>query len=1151
MTAINMILLLYVLHLLFINYTTQRDLRGYAEGRFIRETERLAESVEYFMAQSRRDIDLLATDDELLAYFKNKALGMSLQYGLRATLYQLKDHCADLLTRQSSLGTPLFSSILVAETNGLVLIENDQVRGNGGEGPLPFIDESGAKVRYLDQPGAKGFYVLEPVRWQERVVGVVVATLSLDEFIRQLEGSLEDHGYKWCGLYEGPDLVYGVNGTHEPPRITHANDKEGASSVLISNGKVFCRVPVKSTPYALGFALSARQVFGPAKPLQQLFGLGAAVALVLFGLLGILRHIERKRIEKVLREERQRLANVIEGTNVGTWVWNVQTGKTVFNDRWAEMAGYTLAELEPVSIATWEKLAHPDDLKKSEAALQDHFSGRQPNYDCELRMKRRDGHWVWVHDRGRVVTWTDAGKPLLMYGTHSDITQRKFTEARLHESEQNFRTFFNTVDDLFFVSTPEGRILFSNRAVCEKLGYEEEELQGMHLLDVHPPACRQEAERIFGAMLRGEEHMCPIPLQRKDGSTLPVETRAWLGTWNGDTCLYGACKDLSRQEEALQMFHKLFDNNPALMTLSSIPDRVFMNVNNAFLETLGYERDEVLGKTADELHLYEDENQKRIVNEILMLRGAIDREELRVRGKRGAVLSGLFSGEIIENQGKKFLLTVMTDITLQKKAEKLLRRSVELETRVAEMASHFVNIGAETIDSEIEGGLGRIGRSMGIDRAYVFLFSNVDETMTNTHEWCAPGIEAAREHLQGLPLTTFPWWICKLKRQECISVQRVDDLGPEAVAEKDILLSQGIQSILVVPLVWNNRVEGFIGFDAVTAAHEWSPTERSALEFLGTIIINALKRKGMDEELARHREALEALNRTLEEKVRERTRQLEETQQQLLLQDKMASVGQLAAGIAHEINNPVGFVSLNFATMESSMRAVMGLLQEYREALKEADSATSGEMYDRLRCREEEIKLDFITRDFDALLAESHEGFERITSIINSMRDFSRADTSGHREGYDLNKRVRDTLIISRNAYKYHADVEFEEGDIPMTQCVPSQINQVLLNLIVNAAQAIESRPDMERGLIHIRTWQTDDAVWCAVRDNGSGIAEEQQRRVFDPFFTTKDAGKGTGLGLSISYDIIVSKHKGTFQVQSRKGEGATFLFSLPKEMEQ
>ena len=148
---------------------------------------------------------------------------------------------------------------------------------------------------------------------------------------------------------------------------------------------------------------------------------------------------ERKRQEKLIEEERQRLASIIRGTNVATWEWNVQTGETIFNDRWAEMLGYTIDELQPVSIETWQKLTHPDDLEDANRVLQAHFSGEVDYYDVEFRMRHKEGYWVWVQDRGSVSVWTEDEKPLLMQGTHHDITERKVNEVKMVEQLDELR----------------------------------------------------------------------------------------------------------------------------------------------------------------------------------------------------------------------------------------------------------------------------------------------------------------------------------------------------------------------------------------------------------------------------------------------------------------------------------------------------------------------------------------------------------------------------------------------------------------------------------------------------------------------------------------------------------------------------------------
>ncbi|EKD81217.1 MAG: multi-sensor signal transduction histidine kinase, partial [uncultured bacterium] len=369
-------------------------------------------------------------------------------------------------------------------------------------------------------------------------------------------------------------------------------------------------------------------------------------------------------------------------------------------------------------------------------------------------------------------------------------------------------------------------------------------------------------------------------------------------------------------------------------------------------------------------------------------------------------------------------------------------------------------------------------------------------------------------------------------------------LPPEASGERSILEPQGIKSLLVVPLSWQGSPEGFIGFDSVRSRKEWVHEDISPLELLATVLVNARKRGESEKKLRE-------LNATLEQRVEERTRELQQAQSKLFLQDKIASIGQLAAGLAHEINNPVSYVSTNFITLSENVESLLGILSAYRNLLSEVagnDSAVA-EKFQHLKRREEESMLEYIIKDLPDLFSESREGFRRITEIVNSIRSFARHDAPDSFSLYSLNKGIEQTLIIARNSYKYNAQLELNLGDIPDVLAVGGQINQVLLNLILNAVQAIEAVENSNfHGVISIATWFDNDLVYCEVSDNGPGIAEEILSRVFDPFFTTKEPGKGTGLGLSISYDIIVNKHGGQLSVRNREEGGACLQFCLPQK---
>jgi two-component system NtrC family sensor kinase len=276
------------------------------------------------------------------------------------------------------------------------------------------------------------------------------------------------------------------------------------------------------------------------------------------------------------------------------------------------------------------------------------------------------------------------------------------------------------------------------------------------------------------------------------------------------------------------------------------------------------------------------------------------------------------------------------------------------------------------------------------------------------------------------------------------------------------------------------------------------------------------------------------LNEELEQRVQEEVSKNREKDTFMLQQDKMASIGQLAAGVAHEINNPMGFIISN-----------LGTLKEYTEAMSSyiatADQMIlpAAEQAAQLAELRKSLDLTYILNDLESLLSESLEGADRVKQIVHDLKDFARMDETTVTET-DLNQCVRSTVNIVRNELKYVAQLDLQLGELPLVTCNPQQINQVITNLLVNAAQAIEGH-----GTITVTTQQVERQVVLTIADTGSGIPPEVMKRIFEPFFTTKPVGKGTGLGLTISYDMV-RKNGGEISVESEPGKGTTFTITLP-----
>jgi two-component system NtrC family sensor kinase len=297
---------------------------------------------------------------------------------------------------------------------------------------------------------------------------------------------------------------------------------------------------------------------------------------------------------------------------------------------------------------------------------------------------------------------------------------------------------------------------------------------------------------------------------------------------------------------------------------------------------------------------------------------------------------------------------------------------------------------------------------------------------------------------------------------------------------------------------------------------------------------------GRLEEDIKRRESAEAELLRRNNELTELNARLSVAQEQLVQSEKLASIGQLAAGVAHEINNPIGYIFSNFGTLENYIASLLEMLSTYEEA---EPSIVSREALEIVRGTRERIELDYLKEDIPILMSESKEGIVRVRKIVQDLKDFSRVEAHQEWQWANLHQGIDSTLNIVSNEVKYKADVVKEYGDIPDIECLPSQINQVVMNIVVNAAHAIGT----ERGTIIIRTGVDGNAdkVWIEISDTGSGIPKEIQSRIFDPFFTTKPIGAGTGLGLSLSYGIV-KKHHGNIAIESEPNRGTCFRITLP-----
>lgn len=333
-------------------------------------------------------------------------------------------------------------------------------------------------------------------------------------------------------------------------------------------------------------------------------------------------------------------------------------------------------------------------------------------------------------------------------------------------------------------------------------------------------------------------------------------------------------------------------------------------------------------------------------------------------------------------------------------------------------------------------------------------------------------------------------------------------------------------------------------FEDITERREAEDALKRAHDNLETLVVkrtNQLKeaneklesdiqyRQEIEQKLIGRNDELTALNK-----------ELSSAQAQLMQSEKMASIGQLAAGVAHEINNPVGYIFSNVGSLEKYLEDLFEILNFY-ESIEH--TIQSPEVKTQLAELKEKIEINYLKEDIPDLMEQSKEGIERVRKIVQDLKDFSRVDSNVEWQWANLHSGIDSTLNVVNNEIKYRADVVKDYGKLPDVECLPSQLNQVFMNLVVNASHAITS----DRGTITIKTRQENEEVVINISDTGSGIPADVLPKIFDPFFTTKPIGKGTGLGLSLSYGII-KKHNGEISVDSVAGQGTTFTIRLPIE---
>ncbi len=452
----------------------------------------------------------------------------------------------------------------------------------------------------------------------------------------------------------------------------------------------------------------------------------------------------------------------------------------------------------------------------------------------------------------------------------------------------------------------------------------------------------------------------------------------------------------------------------------------------------------------------------------------------------------------IQSGGHEYRLTSLQDATNRIATERALRARIAFEDLVISIAASFIALDPDEVDAAIDSTLARLAKAAGVDRAYVYRING--EVMTLTNVWAHGEIAQEYKNVEA-PTHEFEDKLQRLRGNEPVVYEQLEAL-PDGTRRP--------RSSVCVPMLQGNRLRGFMGFDALWAATTWREEIVQLLKLVGFVFSATFARRRAQ---LREQEAYA----TLEQKVVERTQELRSKQTQLARAEKMASLGQLVAGVAHEVNTPLGAI-------KSNNDVLLRLL-----ARLETDAAQTNPSEGSAKLRETAKKT----------LEVNHEAIRRIERIVGSLRQFARLDQA-EIDTINIHESLDNTLTLLQHELKHRIEIHRDYGALPGIECYPNRLNQVFMNVLVNAVQAIQGK-----GEIHIKTYPEGELCVIEIRDTGGGIPKENLERIFDPGFTTKGVGVGTGLGLSIVHQIL-QDHGASAEVESELGQGTRFRVKLP-----
>ena len=803
-----------------------------------------------------------------------------------------------------------------------------------------------------------------------------------------------------------------------------------------------------------------------------------------------LSHVaQREKAEQELAESRSLLKTVIDTAPMRIFWKDKELRYMGCNPAFAKDAGVASPEDMigkddfQFGWKDWAELYRADDRRIMESGI--------PKISYDEPQTTPDGKTIWL--RTSKVPLRNAENEILgLLGIYEDITEHKLTELALQRSEADLNRAQAVAQvGSWHLDIVTNRLEWSAEAY-RIFGIPQQESVDLDIFisAIHPDD-RDRVVKAWNEAVAG----APYDIEHRvvvAGETRWVRERAIIERDTEGRPLFGVgtTQDITARrlaEDELRKLSLAVEQSPNSIVVTDL-DAKLEYVNAAFVKATGYSREEAIGQNPRILQ--SGKTSRKIYNDMWahLTRGESWKGAFINRRKDGSEFVEAISVSPVRDADGRIThyVGVKEDITQRRRIEKALQDSEEKFRAMSASAQDAIMM----IDND--------GNIAFWNHAAEKIFGyTVQEALNkNLHLLLAPERYHETSHA---------------------GFSNFQRSGKGSVLGKTLELVALHKSGKEFPIE--------LSLSPVKIAGHW--------QAIG-IMRDISQRKQIEVQLATQYEHVAGINAQL----LEANQQLEQAQNQLLQSEKMAAIGVLAAGVAHEINNPVGYVNSNLGTLEKYLADIFVVLDKY-EAVETLLAADNPLLQD-VRQFKAETDLGYIRGDIKSLMAESHQGLERVKKIVLDLKEFSHADSEDQWGWADVHHGLDSTLNVVWNELKYKCEVAKEYAPLPQIYCLPSQLNQVFMNLLVNAAQAIEAR-----GKITLRTGQEGERIWVEVSDTGKGIPPENMPRLFDPFFTTKPVGKGTGLGLSVSYRIV-EKHHGKIEVRSELGKGTTFRVWLP-----